>query len=98
MNGGVGCRHGSDPALLLLWLWRRVATTALIQPLAWKPPCTEGAALENTKRQKKKRLEFQPGPATLSLCLSLASHLRCGSKYLTVLLGSLSAWCVIDTQ
>ena len=25
-----------DPALL--WLWRRLAATALIQPLAWEPP------------------------------------------------------------
>jgi len=29
---GVGCRHGSDPALL--WLWYRPEATALIQPLA----------------------------------------------------------------
>ena len=33
---GVGCRRGSDPALL--WLWRRPAATALIGPLAWEPP------------------------------------------------------------
>ena len=26
----VGCRHGSDPALL--WLWYRLAAVALIQP------------------------------------------------------------------
>ena len=30
MNCGIGCRHGSDPSLLWLWL----AATALIQPLA----------------------------------------------------------------
>ena len=29
---GVGCRLGSDPALL--WLWRRPVATAPIQPLA----------------------------------------------------------------
>ena len=28
----VGCRHGSD--LALLWLWRRPVATALIRPLA----------------------------------------------------------------
>ena len=47
---GVGCRCGSDPALL--WLWCRPAATALIQPLAWEPPYAVGAALEKAKRQK----------------------------------------------
>ena len=28
----VGCRRGSDPELL--WLWRRLAATALMRPLA----------------------------------------------------------------
>ena len=49
---GVGCRRGSDP--VLLWLWRRLVATALIRPLAWEPPYAVGAALEKTKRQKKK--------------------------------------------
>ena len=40
----------SDPALL--WLWCRPAATALIRPLPWEPPCAEGAALEEEKRQK----------------------------------------------
>ena len=52
MSCGVGCRHGSDPALL--WLWCRLAATALIQPLVWKPPCAVGAALEKTKKKDKK--------------------------------------------
>ena len=30
---------------------------ALIQPLAWEPPCAVGAALENTKKKKKKKGE-----------------------------------------
>ena len=49
---------GSIPGLIqwvkdlaLLWLWRRPAATAPIRPLAWEPPCAEGAAL---KRQKTK--------------------------------------------
>ena len=33
MSCGVGRRCGSD--LVLLWLWCRLAATALIQPLAW---------------------------------------------------------------
>ena len=42
---GVGHRCGSD--LMLLWLWRRPAAVAPIQPLAWEPPHAEGAALKN---------------------------------------------------
>ena len=52
MNGGVGCRRGSDMALL--WLWPRPAATAQIRPLAWEPPCAVGVAL---KRQKDKKLK-----------------------------------------
>ena len=53
MSCGVGCRRGSDPALL--WLWRRPVATAPIQPLAWEPPYAAGAAQEMAKRQKKKK-------------------------------------------
>ena len=49
---GVGCRRGSDPALL--WILRRSAATAPVRPLAWEPPCAAGAALDNAKRQKMK--------------------------------------------
>ena len=38
-----------DPALL--WLWCRPAATALIRPLAWKPPYTLGVT---QKRQENK--------------------------------------------
>ena len=52
MKCGVGrrCRCSLDPALL--WLWCRLAATALIQPLAWEPPYAAGAALK--MREKKK--------------------------------------------
>ena len=53
MSCGVGGRHGSD--LALLWLWRRLAATALISPLAWEPPCTVGAALKKTKDKTNKQ-------------------------------------------
>ena len=49
----VGCRRGSDPALL--WLWRRPVATALIRPLAWEPPYATGAAQEIAKKTKKKK-------------------------------------------
>ena len=51
MSCGVGHRHSSD--LVVSWLWRRPAATALIRPLAWEPPCAVGAAQEMAKRQKK---------------------------------------------
>ena len=53
MNCGVGCRRGSDHALL--WLWRRPVATALIRPLAWVPPYATEAALEMAKRQTNKQ-------------------------------------------
>ena len=52
---GVGCRQGLDSALL--WLWRRLAATAPIRPLAWEPPYATGAALEKAKRPKKSHLK-----------------------------------------
>ena len=36
-----------------LFLWRRLAATAPIRPLAWEPPYDVGAALEKAKRKKK---------------------------------------------
>ena len=53
---GVGCRCGSDPALL--WLWRRPAATALIWPLAWEPPYAAGAAQENGKKTTTKKTKI----------------------------------------
>ena len=53
MSYGVGHRHGSD--LALLWLWLRPEATAPIQPLAWEPPYAVGATLKRQKILKKKR-------------------------------------------
>ena len=53
MSCGVGRRRGSDP--MLLWLWHRLASTAPIRPLAWKPPYALGVAQEMAKRRKKER-------------------------------------------
>ena len=50
---GSGCRRSSDP--MLLWLWRRLAATAPVRPLAWEPPYATEAALEMAKGQKKKK-------------------------------------------
>ena len=56
MSCGVGYRYGSDP--VLLWLWCSLVATALIGPLAWKPPCAAGMALEKAKGQKKTEYEI----------------------------------------
>ena len=50
MSCGVGRRRGWN--LALLWPWRRLAATAVIEPLAWEAPYATGVVL---KRQKKKR-------------------------------------------
>ena len=47
MSCGVGCRCGSDMALL--WLWCRLAAIALIRPLAWELPYASSAALKSKK-------------------------------------------------
>ena len=52
MSGGVVPRHSSD--LALLWLWRRLAATAPIRPLAWEPLYAAGAVLKKKKDRKKK--------------------------------------------
>ena len=41
--------------MLWLWLWRRPAATALIQPLAWELPYATDAALTKKKKKKKKK-------------------------------------------
>ena len=50
---GVGCRLGSDPALL--WLWHRLAAVAPIRPLARETPYAGGVALKSKKINKNKQ-------------------------------------------
>ena len=69
----VGCRHGSDPALL--WLWHRPAATALIGPLAWEPPYAAEAALEKQKDKKKKIYMYKWVPPFMLLFLFLFMYL-----------------------
>ena len=53
MNCGVGRRCSSD--LALLWLWRRLAAAAPIQPLAWEPPYAASAPLESKTDKKQNK-------------------------------------------
>ena len=52
MNCGVG--HGCGSDLALLWLWHRLAATALIRPLGWEPPDDTSAALKRQQTNKHK--------------------------------------------
>jgi len=57
MSCGVGCRWGSD--LALLWLWCRLAAADPIPPLAWDPPYAflRCSPKKRTTKKKKKRKE-----------------------------------------
>ena len=55
MSYGVGCRRGSD--LALLWLWFRLAAVAPIGPLALEPPYAAGVALKRKKKKIEKNQE-----------------------------------------
>ena len=57
MSYGVGHRHGLD--LALLWLWHRLATVALIGPIAWEPPCAMNAALKIQKKKNQKKIKIK---------------------------------------
>ena len=56
VNCGVGFRHGSNLALLWLWLWP--AATVLTWLLAWELPYAAGAALKRPKANKNKKRNF----------------------------------------
>ena len=49
-----GVDHSCSSDLTWLWLWNRLAATALIQPLTWEPPDAAGVALKRQKKKDKK--------------------------------------------
>jgi len=55
MSCGVGHRCSLDP--LLLWLWHRLAATALIRPLVWELPYAASVALKKSKKKKQEEEE-----------------------------------------
>ena len=71
MSCDVGCRHGSELALLWLWLWCRPVAIAPIGPLAWEPPYAAGAALEKAKKDKRKKKKKEMCDVTLFLLIVL---------------------------
>ena len=76
---GVDRRCGSDP--MLLWLWHRPVATAPISPLAWEPPYASGAALEKTKRQKKRRKGKKRKSKLILLWKYISWHERCFQRF-----------------
>ena len=52
---GVGQKRGSDPVLLLLYLWCSLAAIVPIGPLAWELLYAMGAALKSKRKKKKKK-------------------------------------------
>ena len=67
MSCGVGCRCGSDLALLCLWHWPVAA--APVQPLAWEAPYAEGVA----QKDKKTKKETEKKKTNLSLLFQNSS-------------------------
>ena len=53
MSHSVDHRCGSDPTLL--WLWCRLAATALILPLTWEPLYAVGVAIKKKKFQESSK-------------------------------------------
>ena len=77
MSCGVGCRSGSDPALL--WLWRRPVATVPIQPLAWESPYATGTALKIHK-QTHKNVERRNILSLFLLCALPPSQAACAGE------------------
>ena len=63
-------------ALLWLWLWHRLAATALMGPQAWELPYAMNAAL---KRQKTKQ-KNPPPPPTAKEYIYITESLCCTAK------------------
>ena len=47
---------------MLLWLWHRLAATALIPPLAWEIPYAVGAVLKSQKKKSQLNIEIPYAP------------------------------------
>ena len=53
---------------MLLWLWCKLAATALIQLLAWELPYATGAALKRPKNKKEFPVVVQQLMNLTSIC------------------------------
>ena len=83
MSCGVGRRRGSDPELL--WLWRRPAAVAPIQPLAWELLHAVGAALKRPKKKKSTNFSFYNSIISTQGSYFLSSQLRNSEHFISEL-------------
>ena len=74
---GIGCRCGSDPALL--WLCHRPAAAAPIEPLAREPPYAAGVALIKQNKIKTVRLSAEVRVQSLGWCSGLKIQNCCAA-------------------
>ena len=72
MSCGIGRRCGLDP--VLLWLWCRLAATALNGPLACEHPCAADIALEKTKKKKERKKRKNSGYLDYSQCGAIMNN------------------------
>ena len=56
---GVGRKRGSDPVLLLLYLWCSLAAIVPIGPLAWELLYAMGEALKSKRKKKKEKKLYE---------------------------------------
>ena len=68
-----------------LWLWRRLAATAPIQPLTWEPAYAARATLEREKRKEKKKSLGSSSQMRKSVERQHSSCLRKAQKLLSSL-------------
>ena len=62
--------------LALLWLWRRLAATAPIGPLAWEPPYAAGSSSRKGKKTKKQNKK-QTKKKTVKYTTEYVKYLLC---------------------
>ena len=95
---GIGCRRGSNPALL--WLWPRPVATAPIRPLAWEPPYAVGAALKRQKHKTKQKCNsyVRKNQSCLWFILNLAFETMVFGCCWWLLLFYLEEWIEIEVQ
>ena len=55
MSCGVGCRHSSNLALLMLWLWHKPSAVVPVRPLAWEAPDATGVTVNKQKEQSHRQ-------------------------------------------
>ena len=61
MAASCSTGHGCVSDQVLLWLWCRLATAALIRPVTWTFLYAAGVALKKERKEKKEKASRSPG-------------------------------------